>query len=113
MADLPDGLLIATKQSSWAPPERRSTESAATAWLASVVPTRSTLTGAPIPTLGSRATLASDTTTTVESLSRAASAEARAKASVRSPGSWVAPIRSMAALAAARSSVSETRTWAV
>ena len=67
---------------------------AAIAWFASVGPTRSASTGAPAPTAGRSSPPASGTTTTVESESRAARALARAKASVRSPGSWVASIPS-------------------
>ena len=62
---------------------------------------------------GSRSSAASVTMTTVESVSRAARADASAKASVRSPGSWEGPIRSMASRAAAWSSVSLTRTSAL
>ena len=74
---------------------------------------RSTRTGAPTPTSGSSSPAASVTTTTVESASRWASADESAKASVRSPGSWVAVIPSIASSAAAVSSVSLTRTFAV
>ena len=66
-----------------------------------------------MPAAGSRSPDASVTTTTVESLSRAASAEASANASVRSPGAWLASIAPMASVAAARSELSLTRMRAV
>ena len=65
-----------------------------------------------MPIGGSRSAVASVTTTTVESASRAARAEASANASVRSPGSSVDCTPAMAASAVERSRVSEARTWA-
>ncbi len=113
MASAVEGFDTATNRSSCAPPARRSAESAAIDWFASVAPMRSTSTGAPTPTSGSSSPAASVTTTMVESLSRAASAEERANASVRSPGSWVAVMPSIASSAASVSSVSLTSTSAV